>query len=393
MNKKFLIGVISVLLILSVSLYIFINDSSTQKIVISNDDSNKRIVNNNALTMMYETEAGSGEYQVSSDTMWPQDGYIFNETLSKCENGGTLSWDSETNRVVMQTNSSDKCYIYFDATNPAATIITDLFNEGSDELSNLDPDGNIRYNGTNPNNYVLFNNELWRIIGVFNNKLKIVRDEHIPIVFEDNGVTIGDTIVAGMYGTNNFFYWNYNGTNNWETATLKIYLNGTYYNSIEQSSRNLISEETWYLGGFEGNEHMLSVTAIESYETERSTNVYPGNPTTTKAYIGLIYPSDLFYSKLSTLTPENNSHLGSYNWLGINDFHWLISSSSVDNQYVLSYVSTGAGAIITKEYYANEKNSDYNKYGTPQVHPTLYLKSTVAIISGNGSEENPYILA
>ena len=72
-------------------------------------------------------------------------------------------------------------------------MITDLFNQGSDELANLDPDGNIRYVGENPNNYVQFNNELWRIIGIFDNKLKIIRNDAIPVIFEDNGITIGDT--------------------------------------------------------------------------------------------------------------------------------------------------------------------------------------------------------
>lgn len=28
--------------------------------------------------MMYETESGSGEYQTSSDTTWPKEGYTFN---------------------------------------------------------------------------------------------------------------------------------------------------------------------------------------------------------------------------------------------------------------------------------------------------------------------------
>ena len=65
-------------------------------------------IKNEGLTMMLETEVGSGEYVVSNDTTWPQDGYIFNYDLSGCENGGTLSWNSETNRVVMQTTSSDK---------------------------------------------------------------------------------------------------------------------------------------------------------------------------------------------------------------------------------------------------------------------------------------------
>ena len=75
--------------------------------------------------MMYETDVGSGEYQVSTDSEWLGDEYIFNETLSKCENGSTLSWNNDTQRIVMQTNSSDKCYIYFDKYNmPQVTEVT-----------------------------------------------------------------------------------------------------------------------------------------------------------------------------------------------------------------------------------------------------------------------------
>lgn len=40
-------------------------------------------------------------------------------------------------------------------------------------------DQNIRYYGSNPNNYVSFNNELWRIIGVFGNNVKLVRSESL----------------------------------------------------------------------------------------------------------------------------------------------------------------------------------------------------------------------
>lgn len=114
MNKMVLIGIISILVILSINLYIFISGNNTKRIIVSGGNSNTNIVNTNALTMMYETEAGSGEYAVSSDTTWPQDGYVFNETLSGCENGSKLSWDSETNRIVMSTSVSDRCYVYFD---------------------------------------------------------------------------------------------------------------------------------------------------------------------------------------------------------------------------------------------------------------------------------------
>ena len=102
MKKK----VIFFIIIVSVCLFVYTN-SNMDKVIISNEKT-KQMINSNALTMMYEITSGSGEYEVSSDTSWPQEGYIFNEELSSCENGGKLSWNSETKRVVMQSNSSDK---------------------------------------------------------------------------------------------------------------------------------------------------------------------------------------------------------------------------------------------------------------------------------------------
>ena len=71
-------------------------------------------VNSNAITMMYETGANTGEYQVSGDSAWPQEGYTFNEKLSSCENGSKLTWNEETKQVLLEANTSDKCYVYFD---------------------------------------------------------------------------------------------------------------------------------------------------------------------------------------------------------------------------------------------------------------------------------------
>lgn len=70
--------------------------------------------NTNMLSMMLETDAGSGNYEMTTRDTWPTSGYKFNSTLSKCENGGELSWDNENKRVLMSGNTSDKCYVYFD---------------------------------------------------------------------------------------------------------------------------------------------------------------------------------------------------------------------------------------------------------------------------------------
>ena len=86
---------------------VVINLSNNERDILENS-TNDQIIKSNALTMMYETEVGSGEYQISNDNSWPGDEYIFNETLSKCENGSTLTWDDENKKVLMQANTSDK---------------------------------------------------------------------------------------------------------------------------------------------------------------------------------------------------------------------------------------------------------------------------------------------
>lgn len=116
MKKKLIISnLVIVLLFVFIIITLNLGVSNGERSVIKDDtlyNSGESVINtNNTLTMMLETEAGSGEYVLSNDTTWPQDGYVFNETLSKCENGGTLSWDSETNKVFMQTNGSAMCIL------------------------------------------------------------------------------------------------------------------------------------------------------------------------------------------------------------------------------------------------------------------------------------------
>ena len=56
---------------------------------------------------------------------------------------------------------------------PRVKVTSDVNEEEKDNTV----DENIRYYGSNPNNYVSFNNELWRIIGVFGNNVKLVRKD------------------------------------------------------------------------------------------------------------------------------------------------------------------------------------------------------------------------
>ena len=185
--------------------------------------------------------------------------------------------------------------------------------------------GNIRYYGANPNNYIYFNCsdysnqtsstcETWRIIGVFDGKLKLIRGSQIGTYSWDNKNT--NTGAEDKWGKND-----------WTTARLMKLLNPSdyytvdsndnnlgqslYYNStsgkcysgqnnatkdcdftstgIKDTTRNMIAETTYYLGGWNN----VSVYPNQIYEYERGTTVYTGRPTTPwTGKIALAYPSD-----------------------------------------------------------------------------------------------------
>ena len=251
-----------------------------------------------------------------------------------------------------------------------------------------------RYEGKNPNNYVWFNNEYWRIIGVFDsgshgqsgkNLVKIIRADVL------DGLT-----------------WHKYNTNDWTAASLNKLLNGAYYNAqdgtssgycygysttatancdytkkgIQSGYRSMIAEVTWYLGGYSS----ASATTESFYGYERGTTVYSGRPTTTTGYIGLMYPSDYGYSVLSS-SCARTTNLGSYNtatcagrsWLYGKGYEWTITPYSSDSRSVFTLNFRGN----LGSYGAN------NGYGG---RPVLYLDASVYKIDGEGTLDKPYII-
>ena len=112
MKKKVRKKILIILLLISVSINMFFIFNKSGNIY--SEDTSSIVKNEKTLSMMIEQTAGAGDYVKTEASSWPTDGYLFNSTLSKCENGGEVAWDSDNNTVLMMGNSSDKCYIYFD---------------------------------------------------------------------------------------------------------------------------------------------------------------------------------------------------------------------------------------------------------------------------------------
>ena len=388
--KKIYIILIAIILVVIAIVAILLINNSTSKVIISNEES-KQLINTNALTMMYETEAGSGEYQVSSDTTWPQDGYVFNEQLSSCENGSTLTWDNENKRVIVSTSVSDKCYVYFDKMVPtfadicreensntlackvATNYTTDgenglYYHDGTGSYTNADQeagDNSYRYAGANPNNYVCFGatgadcqdeDNQYRIIGVFNNQVKLIK--------------------ATSYGD---YTWNPSMVNEWnENTKPDIYatLNTTYYNTIPVEWQNLIAESTWQVGGMNFSN---TNTAKQYYDVEVGTG-QSGYEETMK--IGLMYVSDYGYGanpeKWTTALTEDN--FGTDNWIYFSSNEWTISQHNP--LFTFSIDSSYGGRVIIIQ-----------NIRLFAVRPSFYLNSTVTYISGSGTQSDPFRIA
>jgi hypothetical protein len=251
-----------------------------------------------------------------------------------------------------------------------------------------------RYEGKNPNNYIWFNNEYWRIIGVFDSASHGVSGKNLVKIIRAD-------VLDGLA-------WHKSNTNDWTASSLKSLLNGAYYNAqdgtssgycygystiatancdytkrgIQSGYRGMIANVTWYLGGFS----RTSATTSAFYGYERGTTVYSGRPTSTTGYIGLMYPSDYGYSVLSS-SCTRTTNLGSYNSAKCAGQSWLYGKGY---EWTLTPDSSNSNDVFRLSDYGNLSNYNAtNGYGS---RPVLYLDASVYKIDGDGSLNNPYIV-
>ena len=227
-----------------------------------------------------------------------------------------------------------------------------------------------RYRGASPKNYVSFNGETWRIIGIFptddgtgkiENRIKIIRNE-----------SIGDK------------YWDEKATNDWvKPATLNTELNTTYLNNLSPTAQSMIGNTKYYLGGYSKSTIQKDVM----YQYERKINgsayYYGSNPNSWVGKLGLMYASDYGYAAsdecTQTLSNYKDTTCKNNNWLLKRKEEWLLPQNAGTSNYAFIVRSDG------------EVNSIYVK-NTDVVRPVLYLTSSVEIIGGNGTSTEPYVL-
>ena len=240
-----------------------------------------------------------------------------------------------------------------------------------------------RYRGASPKNYVTFNNEVWRIIGVFptddgtgniENRIKLIKDQSIGNNYWNN---------VSVTSTSSY--------NNWTGGTLMKYLNNTYANSlISSSSYDMIDDVKYYLGGF--NNYNQTIAIMYNYERKISgsgTYYYGSNPNSWTGKLGLMYASDYGYASSNCETKALGGN-SSTDIRTCNTTNWLYNIKV--NEWVMPQLGSSNGNVFyiyNLGYMSNAGASSYT-YAT---RPVLYLKPEVQIESGDGTSTNPYKLS
>ena len=131
---------------------------------------------------------------------------------------------------------------------------------------------------------------------------------------------------------------------------------------------------------------LFGITVSKWYESERSSTVYSGYPTSFTAYIGLMYPSDYGYSVLSsscartkTMDYYYDTACAGNSWIYGQGLEWTISMMTSTSYRIFHIMERGQVSV-----------TDANISVT--FRPVLYLDSSVYVIDGDGSLENPYII-
>ena len=377
------------------------------------------------ISMMLETEAGSGNYEMTTASSWPTDGYIFNTELSKCENGGELSWDDENKRVLMSGNVSDKCYVYFDVIQVLlADYVKSLYTGTQGEngiyyhdatLTNGAGDNSYRYSGADPNNYVCFGtnttpcptDNLYRMIGVLGDQVKLVKYDYANsnLLGTNGDYSATDTYLKSSYSTYkgslttiNRYYWN-NTTqkNTWSESLLnKTNLNTNFITNIGIEWANKIATTTWKVGG-NTDANIYSKTPSVAYQNEVVNPVTTNTTDNTTEYtakIGLMYVSDYgFAATPSAWTANLNTYNGeaikNVNWMYMGLFEWTLSRRADGSDFAF-YVDNG-GSVRFNSVYRNDHlpGSLGSGFG---VRPSFNLEYSITYVSGDGTQNSPIII-
>lgn len=214
------------------------------------------------------------------------------------------------------------------------------------------------FRGENPNNYVLLDEILYRIISINSEKqIRVVSTK-----------SYGSSVWDDRYNSSED---RYVGINNYEKSRIKEYLEDLYNSSENYFSpelKSMIVPHDICIGKRSENDNNNISGEIECREVSRNNK------------IGLIYTSEYLKASIDSGCQSGSNHeCGNYNYFSNIASYLRTQTASADDSYQVYSIDEAVFSL-------NRASNSFN------VFPAFYLDSNTLYKSGLGTKEKPYIL-
>ena len=271
-------------------------------------------------------------------------------------------------------------------------LLENVVDSGDGLYKDIYEENHYVFKGANPNNYISFNNELWRIISVENDEtLKIIRNESIGEMPYDLSGSRSSLTNTGTYCTSDNGCNAYGATNDFggmgnvlKDSTLNTYLNDEYYNKLSNEARSYITEHD-FDNGYCGESGSLDnkIYIDEAHNLEKKI-VWHGK-------IGLMNLTDFLRSTSNTSCDSIYSgwhdgypcHIDNYLFKDGEIISTMSSSDTLPN-----YLWSVNNVLNTGGICAAGNNCGYTDINQ-SIYPVVYIKNTI-YLTGDGTESSPY---
>ena len=349
----------------------------------------------NSITVVANADADSGiaKYEYSKDG-----GKTWEESTSNTYTFTGLAAGTGYDIKVRVTSNIEKTLEKGTNVNITDNVVTTGDGLYEDEYE----EGRYIYRGSSPNNYIMFNDELWRIIAkevdgtykIIRNELLATRtfDESYHRTTEKNSYCQNPSNGCGVYAAVDGIFTSPNGSQSGtvtEDSSIKIYLNDDYYvNEINETAKNQMAAHLFNIGVVEQLNNGSS-DSIEKNIAGEKMYTWSGN-------VGLVNISDILkastnplctsasYSAMEGEGNECNSNYLLDRGNASESFYWTINAHSFESGDYSHFA--WYGSLINSDeavggFTANATNI------TPR--PVVFLKSSTTL-SGTGSYDDPY---
>ena len=287
-------------------------------------------------------------------------------------------------------------------------ITDNVVTEGDGLYEDIYEEGRYVYRGQDPDNYIMFNDELWRIVAKeTDGTYKIIRndilanrayDETNHRSTEKNSYCDNPSRGCGVYAAVSGTFSSPSGSQSGtvtEDSSIKIYLNEDYYtnNIINATAKGQMTSHTFNIGAVEYlDESGAEADSIEKNITGEKMYQWTGN-------VGLANVSDILRASTNPLCTsatdqgikiqEGQVTCNSNYLFEISDMtgYWTINAFSYESgggSYFAWYAARGSGLV-------GVGNGNAYNDGASAPRPVVFLKSSTTL-SGSGTLEDPFTI-